>query len=227
MDASCGPGRGRGGGDNAAMTSPDLATRAVLFDLGGVLLEIDRERAIATWQPHSRLPAARLRELFGVDEPFRRHETGRLDDAGYFGHLRELLALDCGLEHVEAGFNAILVREIGETVSMLEALRGRVPRYAISNTNPAHVTQMRCAFPGFLERFDRVFTSHEIGHRKPQPECFAHVLQAIALPANEVLLFDDLPPNVEAARALGLQAVLVKGPGDVRAALLARGLLPS
>lgn len=207
------------------MPDPVLSTRAVLFDLGGVLIDIDFDRALAAWQAHSRLPPAQLRERFAFDEPFRRHETGRLDDAGYFGHLRTLLALDCDLAQVEAGFNAILIAEIAETVQVLAALRGRVPCYAISNTNPAHVLHMRRAFPGLLDRFDHVFTSHEIGHRKPQLESFAHVLQAIGLPAGEVLLFDDLAPNVAAARGMGLQAVLVKSPADVRDALLARGLL--
>ena len=201
------------------------ATRAVLFDLGGVVLDIDFDRALATWQPHSRLPAGRLREVFAFDEPFREHETGRLDDSGYFAHLRELLALDCDAAQVEAGFNAILVAEIRETVALLASLRGRVPCYAISNTNPAHVRHIRSAFPGLLDRFDHVFTSHEIGHRKPQPETFRHVLQAIGLPPAEVLLFDDLQPNVEAARVLGLQAVLVRSPEDVRAALAARRLI--
>jgi putative hydrolase of the HAD superfamily len=126
---------------------------------------------------------------------------------------------------VEAGFNAILIREIEETVRILADLQGRVPCYAISNTNPAHVRHMRRAFPGLLDRFDHVFTSHEIGHRKPQPEAFGHVLQALGLPAAEVLLFDDLVPNVEAARALGLQAVVVRRPADVRSALEERGLL--
>lgn len=207
------------------MSQPAASTRAVLFDLGGVLLDIDFDRALAAWQPHSRLPPEQLRSRFAFDEPFRHHETGRLDDAGYFAHVRELLALDCDLSQVEAGFNAILIAEIAQTVQMLQALRGRVPCYAISNTNPAHVLHMRRAFPGLLDRFDHVFTSHEIGHRKPQPESFAHVLRAIGLPAGEVLLFDDLVPNVEAARALGLQAVLVKSPDDVREALLERGLL--
>lgn len=207
------------------MSQPAVPTRAVLFDLGGVVLDIDFDRALAAWQPHSRLPPEQLRSRFAFDEPFRRHETGKLDDAGYFAHLRELLALDCDLSQVEAGFNAILIAEIDETVRMLASLRSRVPCYAISNTNPAHVLHMRRAFPGLLDRFDHVFTSHEIGHRKPQPESFAHVLRAIGLPAGEVLLFDDLAPNVEAAQALGLQAVQVKSPGDVREALLARGLL--
>ena len=207
------------------MTDVPASTRAVLFDLGGVVLDIDFDRALATWQPHSRLPAGRLREVFAFDEPFREHETGRLDDSGYFAHLRELLALDCDAAQVEAGFNAILVAEIRETVALLASLRGRVPCYAISNTNPAHVRHIRSAFPGLLDRFDHVFTSHEIGHRKPQPETFRHVLQAIGLPPAEVLLFDDLQPNVEAARALGLQAVLVRSPEDVRAALAARRLI--
>ena len=207
------------------MTDVPASTRAVLFDLGGVVLDIDFDRALATWQPHSRLPAGRLREVFAFDEPFREHETGRLDDSGYFAHLRELLALDCDAAQVEAGFNAILVAEIRETVALLASLRGRVPCYAISNTNPAHVRHIRSAFPGLLDRFDHVFTSHEIGHRKPQPETFRHVLQAIGLPPAEVLLFDDLQPKVVAARGLGLQAVGGRCPVDVRAALAARRLI--
>lgn len=204
---------------------PLPAPRAILFDLGGVLLDIDVGRALSTWQAHSHLPAGRLRELYEVDEPFRHHETGRLDDDGYFRHIQERLGLACGLDQVRAGFDAILVGEIAETVAMLESLRGRVPVYAISNTNPSHVAQMERAFPGFLDRFDEVFVSHRIGHRKPQPECFTHVLQAIGVPARDVLLFDDLAPNIEAAAALGIQAVQVRGPGDVREALVARALL--
>lgn len=198
---------------------------AILFDLGRVLLDIDAERALAAWQAHSRLPIERLRALWEVDEPYCHHETGRLDDDGYFRHLQQRLELACDLDQVRAGFDAILVGEIAETVAMLEALRGRVPVYAISNTNPSHLAQMERAFPGFLDRFDEVFVSHRIGHRKPNPECFLHVLQAIGVPAQEALLFDDLAPNIEAAAALGIQAVQVRGPGDVREALVARGLL--
>ncbi|HEY0826252.1 MAG TPA: HAD family phosphatase [Ramlibacter sp.] len=206
------------------MPTPAPLTRAVLFDLGGVLLDIDFDRALDAWTPHSRLPAARLRETFRFDEPFRRHETGHLDNEGYFAHLRQVLELQCGLDVVQDGFNRILIGEIAETVRMLEQLRAHVPCYAISNTNAAHIAHIERAFPDFLQRFTRVFTSHEIGHRKPQPETFEHVLRAIAVPPREVLLFDDLQPNVDAATALGLQAVLVRSPADVRAALAQRGL---
>jgi HAD superfamily hydrolase (TIGR01509 family) len=209
------------------MQSQPPSTRALLFDLGGVVLHVDFERALQTWAPHSRLPIARLRELFHFDDPYQQHETGRLAAADYFAHLRQLLALDCDAAVVQAGFNAVLVAEIAETLALIDAVRSRVACYAISNTNAVHVAQMEHAFPQLLRRFDRVFTSHEIGRRKPHPESFTHVLDAIGLPAAQVLLFDDLEPNIAAARALGLQAVQVRGPQDVRAALLERDLLPS
>lgn len=201
------------------------AVRALLFDLGGVVLDVDFERALAAWAPHSRLPPERLRERFAFDEPYQRHETGHLHEDGYFDHLRQALALECDAGTVRAGFNAVLVGEIEETVDMLQALQGRVPCHAISNTNAAHLAQIARAFPRLLPLFTRVFASHAIGHRKPHAGAFEHVLRAIGLPPAQVLLFDDLAPNVEAARALGLQAVQVRSPADVREALRLRGLL--
>jgi putative hydrolase of the HAD superfamily len=202
-----------------------MTTRVVLFDLGGVALDIDFDRALAAWSPYSRLPLARLRETFHFDEPYLRHEVGQLQSEDYFAHLRELLALDCDLDAVRAGFNAILVAEIAETLQLVDAARAKVACHAISNTNAAHVAEMERAFPRLLKHFDRVFVSHEIGHRKPHPQAFQHVLQEIGVPAAQVLLFDDLQANVEAARACGLQAVLVRSPADIRVALAERGLL--
>jgi glucose-1-phosphatase len=199
--------------------------RAVLFDLGGVVLDVDFDRAFAVWAQYSRMPVSELRAAFRVDEPYEQHETGRLDAQGYFTHLREALALECDHSTVQAGYNAVLVAEIEETVRLLDALRAQVPCYAISNTNAVHVAEIERSFPQLLPRFARVFTSHEIGHRKPHPEAFQHVLREIGVPAPQVLLFDDLEPNVEAARALGMQAVLVRGPRDVGDALTERGLL--
>lgn len=206
------------------MNATAPVTRALLFDLGGVLLDIDFGRALAAWAPHSRLPPDRLREAFRLDEPYQQHETGALPAEGYFAHLRESLALECDAATVQAGFNAILLGEIAETVQLLEAARRRVPCYAISNTNAVHVAEIERAFPQLLPRFTRVFASHEIGHRKPHPAAFEHVLGEIGVVAGEVLLFDDLVDNVQAAHALGLQAVLVRGPRDVREALQVRGL---
>lgn len=205
--------------------SPAPATHALLFDLGHVVVDIDFGLALQHWSRHSRLSMAQLRERFRMDEPYQRHETGHLAADGYFDHLRKELALECDNATVAAGFNAIFRSEIAETVQLLDAARQRVPCYAISNTNAVHIAAIARAFPALLPRFERVFTSHEIGHRKPHAEAFRHVLDAIGVEARQVLLFDDLEPNVEGARRLGLQAVQVRSPADVRDALLQRGLI--
>jgi putative hydrolase of the HAD superfamily len=208
-----------------AVTTDHLPLRAVLFDLGRVVIDIDFDRALAAWQRHSRLPADELRALYQADEPYRRHETGALADEGYFEYLRERLQLDCGLDEVARGWNALLVAGIDETLQMIDAIRDRVPCYAISNTNACHLQEMHRAFPDLLPRFRQVFASHEIGHRKPDAQAFLHVCGAIGVAPAEALLFDDLPANIEGARACGLQAVLVGGPADIRRELARQGLL--
>lgn len=215
----------------AATASPcysarPMPTRAALFDLGNVVLHVDWEPALAHWSARSVHPPAEVRRRFVVDEPFRRHETGHLPAPAYFAHLRETLGLQCDDAHIEAGWNAILLHEIADTLAVIDALRARgVPCHALSNTNATHVDAIRRVFPGLLPRFDRVFVSHEIGHRKPAEPSFRHVLDALALAPAEVLFFDDLQDNVDAARTIGIDAVLVRGPRDVRAAVQDRGLL--
>lgn len=202
-----------------------MSSRAALFDLGNVVVHVDTGRSLARWSTHSSLSPQLLRERFCADAPYRAHETGALHCDAYFAHLRERLALDADLALVRDGWNAMLVAEIADTVALLDRLRAVLPCHALSNTNATHITEIGRAFPALLPRFERVFVSHEIGHRKPDRAAFEHVLHALGLPAAEVLFFDDLPENVQAAAALGIDAVLVRGPRDVRDAVLQRGLL--
>jgi glucose-1-phosphatase len=199
--------------------------QALLFDLGGVAIHIDFDRALAAWQRHAPWPLERLRELYRFDDAYRRHETGALDGTAYFAQVREALALDCDEAAVRDGWNRILCSPIDETLELIARVKDHVPCYALSNTNEAHLQHMQRDFAGVLSLFRKVFVSHEIGHRKPAPEAFRHVVDDIGVPPAQVLFFDDLAENVAAARAFGLQAALVRGPADVREALSACGLI--
>lgn len=200
-------------------------TSAVVFDLGNVVVHVDFGLALKAWSAHSRLSAEALRTAFRIDDAYHRHENGALSPDDYFAYLRTTLALDCDLDAVRAGWNGIFPGAIETTLALIDQLQAAgLPCYALSNTNATHVQELRRAFPGMLERFRHVFTSHEIGHRKPHPQAFRHVERTLALPPGELLFFDDLQENVDAATACGWQAVLVKEPGDVREALTARGL---
>jgi putative hydrolase of the HAD superfamily len=204
------------------------APKALLFDLGGVLIEIDFGRALAAWQPHSVLSLAEMRERFTFDAQYDKHERGEIDAARYFAHLADMLKLDATADDIRAGWNAILIAPIAETLAMVEAVRTRLPCFLFSNTNATHHAAWSAAFPEVTRLFERLFCSHMMGLRKPEPEAFRHVVQGIGVPPGEILFFDDLPANVAGALGAGLQAVQVRSPTDIRLALAnLRGMAPA
>jgi FMN phosphatase YigB (HAD superfamily) len=192
---------------------------ALLFDLGGVLIEIDWERVFSHWARSAGTPIGPIRTGFALDVPYQRHERGEIDAAAYYESLRRSLQLDIPDAQFDAGWKAIFVREIDETVAMARAIHGRIPMYVFSNTNPAHHEEWSTRFAEALRPFDRVFVSSQIGRRKPAREAFEHVANEIGVPLASILFLDDTPENVDAARELGMKAVLVRSPQDVRDAL--------
>jgi FMN phosphatase YigB (HAD superfamily) len=195
------------------------AAEALLFDLGGVIVELDWDRAFAHWARCAAVPVAPIRERFSFDEPYQRHERGEIDARTYYSSLRRSLGIDIPDDDFESGWNAIFAREISATTQLVKALRGRVPLYLFSNTNAAHHRAWATRFATALEPFDRVFISSAIGLRKPSRAAFAHVAREMGMPLGKILFLDDTLENVVGARAAGMQAAHVRTPGEVRAAV--------
>jgi epoxide hydrolase-like predicted phosphatase len=198
--------------------------QALLFDLGGVLIDIDFGRALSAWSPFSSLPAAELQRRFRIDEPYERHERGEITAQDYFSHLATTLQLSATAAQVEEGWNSIFVREITQTRELVERVRGQLPCYAFTNTNASHMSHWTRLYPAVATAFDRIFASHEMGLRKPEPATFDHICRSLGLAPEAILFFDDTPENVEAAARAGLHSVLVGSPDDVAAALAATSL---
>lgn len=201
-----------------------MKPKALLFDLGGVLIDIDFDLAFREWSRFSSLPLATLRQRLLFDEPYERHERGQITAEAYFAHLTASLQLTATPAQVEAGWNAIFRGEIAATLERVAQARRKLPCYVLTNTNATHMACWGARFPRIAAGFDRVFASHEIGLRKPEPAVFDHVCQAAGVEPASMLFFDDSPANVDAAAAHGLQAVLVRGPDDVAHAVRAAGI---
>jgi len=198
--------------------------KALLFDLGGVLIDIDFDLAFQAWSRHSSLPLATLRERLLFDEPYERHERGEIAAEAYFAHLTASLQLAATPDEVAAGWNAIFRDEITATLERVAVARRTLPCYVLTNTNATHMACWGARFPRVVAGFDRIFASHEIGLRKPEPAVFDYVCRATGVEPASLLFFDDSQVNVDAAAAHGLQAVLVRGPADVARALQSAGL---
>jgi putative hydrolase of the HAD superfamily len=192
---------------------------ALLFDLGGVIIELDWDRAFSYWAQRAGRPTEDIRAGFAFDAPYERHERGEIGADEYFASLRASLGIDLSAEEFNEGWGRIFVREIPETVALLRSLAARVPLYAFSNSNAAHQAVWSRDYARALEPFRKVFVSSGIGKRKPDREAFAHIAREIGVPLERILFFDDTMENIEGARAAGLLAVHVKGPQDVERAL--------
>ncbi|OOG39917.1 HAD-IA family hydrolase [Polaromonas sp. A23] len=193
--------------------------QALLFDLGGVVIDIDFNRAFEHWQPVSRLSLDEIKAGFQFDAAYQQHERGEITAAQYFTHLSNTLQLQEGHARVAEGWNALFLGEISETLAMIQLARGQLPCYAFTNSNTAHQAAWSAMFPAVVQAFDRIFVSSDMGCRKPERKAFDHIARAINVAPQAILFFDDLAENVAGAQAAGLQAVHVRGPEDVRAAL--------
>jgi glucose-1-phosphatase len=206
----------------------DHAYDALLFDLGGVVLDIDLRRIFARWAELTSSDAAQLQTRFAPDETFLRHETGHLADDAFFDRLRTQMGMDISDAALLDGWNAIFIGEMPGISDTLATAAGKLPLYAFSNTNQPHRSYFSERFASVLSHFKHVFASSDIGLRKPDAEAFEFVLDAIGFPAGRILFFDDSLANVEGARACGLQAVHVTSPSTVQDTLaaLVSGTLP-
>ncbi|QNA44195.1 HAD family hydrolase [Lacibacter sediminis] len=190
-------------------------TKAIIFDLGGVLLDIDfklSEKAFA------KLGVTNFSDFFNQfhsNDLFRRLETG-MDDQLFYDDLRAATGLSLTNVQIKDAWNALLLDFRPESVAVLPQLREKYDLYLLSNTNEIHLQEFQRRYeawrPGqvFDDLFDAAYYSHRIGHRKPNSSAFEYVLEKHGLNATETIFIDDSINNIEAAQQLGLQTVHLK-----------------
>jgi epoxide hydrolase-like predicted phosphatase len=192
---------------------------ALLYDFGGVIIEIDFDWIFGRWAELAGVPMERVKSRFSHGEPYQRHERGEIELAEYFRDLRRELDLDLDDAQLIDGWQRVFGPEHPEVVALLEALEGRVPQYLLSNTNATHYDYFRHRYARALAPLDRIFASCEMGKRKPEAEAFEQVARETGVPLERMLFLDDTAANLEGARALGMKTVHVRSPRDVVGAL--------
>jgi putative hydrolase of the HAD superfamily len=95
-------------------------------------------------------------------------------------------------------------------LTWVRRLRESGYRTAILSNLPRPLGESLRARPGFLEHFDHVTFSYELGLVKPQPEIYEHAVDGLRVSAGETLFLDDRPNNIEGAAEAGLHAFLYR-----------------
>ncbi len=187
-----------------------------MFDLGGVVFDIDFERAFSHWATCAGVPVETLKSRYRIDAWYEQHERGEIEAAEYFDALRGTLGITIPDEQFAAGWNAIFEEEPAEVFELFQSLGSRIPIYAFSNSNVTHQEFWERKYAKTLGLFRQVFVSCELGLRKPEAAAFRHVAACIGTEPENLLFFDDSAENVDAARDIGMSAVQVRGFAEVR-----------
>ncbi|TVP72464.1 MAG: HAD family phosphatase [Nitriliruptor sp.] len=201
------------------------APKAVLCDLGGVVIRIDPDRIRRRWAARSPLPASEVHAAY-PDAAYEAFERDELSAGEYLAHVRERLQLQGDDDELAADFNDLYLGADAAVVDLLWRLRHRGVRLiALTNSNRLHHQVWSRRFSAELGVFETIHCSHDLRARKPERAAFERVLDAHGLAPSATVFVDDLPANVEAARALGLQGLVFTGATTLADDLARLGLL--
>jgi FMN phosphatase YigB (HAD superfamily) len=188
-----------------------MAIEALVLDLGGVIIPLNRGRALAALDalfPGERRQIWTRLEQSGVLE---RLERGQEDPAEFLSMLAALTG--AGPDTLLQAWSAMLDPIPAEHLDLLAQLAATLPLYLLSNTNALHMDwifehldtgHQRPVFGGV---FQGIFLSFELGLRKPEPAIYREVRRQIGLPAERLLFIDDLQENLHPAREDGWQVL--------------------
>ncbi|MBU3742011.1 MAG: HAD family phosphatase [Candidatus Kapabacteria bacterium] len=182
----------------------------VIFDLGGVLYDIDFERtrsAFAALPGYNGMPIA-----FGVDEQddvFFRVDRGELSDQAFYQALRERYGFTCSDADIEAAWCAILIGPFANAVAWVESVSALRPVVLLSNISHPHLRHALPHIEPIIAPMQRAFYSCTMGLRKPDPACFLHVTQTMGVHPDRSMLLDDSTANCASARGLGMRVIQI------------------
>jgi len=195
----------------------------VLFDLGGVLIELAGVAKMLEWAPDLGSTEELWRRWLHSDA-VRRFETGRIGRDEFAVALVDEFALPVPHGEFIEAFTWWPRAVFPGAMELLAQMRGRYRIASVSNTNEIHWERFANAW-SLADAFHHNFPSHRVGKLKPDAEYFEHVLAELGVPAQRVLFIDDNTINVDAAARMGMHARRVEGVDGARAAFRELGLL--
>lgn len=197
--------------------------RAIIFDIGRVLIRVDVSRAMQGLATGTSLSPAELWSAIEKDPRWRDWQEGRMTPRDWHLHLAKKLGGGLTFDAFTDAWNRALDPVPILEQAMLEKLAANYRLALLSNTDPIHVARIEKSY-AFVELFPVRIYSCAVGASKPDPLIFREALRALKVQAEEAAFIDDIAAYAQAARGLGLTGIQFKSPEQLRAELSANGV---
>lgn len=195
----------------------------ILFDLGGVLVELSGVSVMLDWMDES-MTIEMMWQLWLGSPSVRLFETGRLHQQEFAERLIEEMSLPVKPDEFLDEFTWWPRGLFPGALELINSIPAGYTLAVLSNSNAIHWPRMLQEL-GLAGRFEHFFASHLIGKIKPDIEIFEHVLDELACAPNHILYVDDNQPNVDTARSLGIQAERTMGIDAAKSVLEDYGII--
>jgi len=196
----------------------------VLWDVGGVIMDVEPAWGAAAWRRLTGLPELSFSEVV-LSPPIKLEmELGRIGPDEALARLGATVQRNISMTRFREALGAML-RFRPAVLDAIGRIRPTIRQAIITNICPIHMSLVRDE-PALARAMHSWTTSYEVGAMKPDPRPFTVALERLELDPGRVLYFDDRPDNLATAASLGLKTVLVHGESDVLTGLAAHGLLP-
>ena len=196
---------------------------AVIFDLGNVLISVNEHRAATRFAARTGKSLAEIGAYFLSTPHATELALGKQTKRQFY----RTVAHDLGFPGNYAEFADIyadIFEPIPAMIELAQSLATKRPRILLSNTNVIHADFFLARYP-WINEFDVVILSHEVGLLKPDLAIYELALQRAGILADRAIFIDDLAANIQGAQAAGLHVIHHRDPAVTRAELTNRGVL--
>ena len=193
----------------------------LIFDFGGVLINLNRKKALVEFEKIGLLDTAKLLDNFLPVDIFMQLEIGELSEYEFLEKLTARSTQSPTKEQVKAAFLTFLQDIPTQKLDLLLELKKRFKILMLSNTNPIHFvwcknTKFNYKGLNINDFFNKCYVSYEQKTAKPEKKIFEILLQEQNVKAEECLFIDDAPANIETAKSLNFNTILYNVNEDLR-----------
>jgi len=190
--------------------------RHIIFDLGGVLININYQLTEKAFMQAGITDFPALYSQLQQSDLFDRWEMGKMSREEFIEAMHKAANSPITTEQILHAWNAMLLDFPVRRLQILQQLRLYHDLFLLSNTNEIHeetfnnILMQSHGIPNIGVFFDRVYLSHRVGLRKPMKEIFERVLEENGLKPEYTLFIDDSPQHIEGAKSTGIQTIYLE-----------------